>query len=289
MSRSPDLVRRSRAGAALQAVQAVQAGRARAIASAPRAVLAALLLEACLSVSLPALLVMPSTAAAADNYARIGRKATPSEVAAWDIDVRPDFAGLPAGSGSVVQGEKLWETKCASCHGAFGESPAVFPPLIGGTTKADIERGRVTGLTAITENAKTTFMKVANVSTLWDYIRRAMPFDKPKSLSVDEVYAATAYLLHLADIVPPDFTLSEKTIAQAQARMPNRDGMSTAHGMFDVNGKPDVKSEACMNNCRVNDASLVVLPPAVNGLNGNLAEQNRSWGPVRGVDTRRPK
>ncbi len=283
MYRSPDLGCGSRAGAS------VQAGRVRSMASAPRAVLAALLLTASLSVSLVSLLALPSPAVAADNYARIGRKATPSEIAAWDIDVRPDFAGLPAGSGSVVQGEKLWETKCASCHGAFGESPAVFPPLIGGTTKADIERGRVTGLTAITENAKTTFMKVANVSTLWDYIRRAMPFDKPKSLSVDEVYAATAYLLHLADIVPRDFTLSEKTMAQAQARMPNRDGMSTAHGMFDVNGKPDVKSEACMSNCRVNDASLVVLPPTVNGLNGNLAEQNRTWGPVRGVDTRRPK
>lgn len=237
-----------------------------------------------------ALLTMSLSTAAADNkYAGIGRKATPSEIAAWDIDVRPDFAGLPAGSGSVAQGEKLWEAKCASCHGAFGESPAVFPPLIGGTTKADIERGRVTGLTAITENAKTTFMKVANVSTLWDYIRRAMPFDKPKSLSVDEVYAATAYLLHLADIVPRDFTLNEKTIAQAQARMPNRDGMSTNHGMFDVKGKPDVISEACMSNCRVNESSLVVLPPTVNGLNGNLAEQNRSWGPLRGVDTRRLK
>jgi cytochrome c len=246
----------------------------------PKAV-ASVMLCAAFFASLPAI--------AADNYARIGRRATPSEIAAWDIDVRPDFAGLPAGAGSVAQGEKLWESKCASCHGAFGESPAVFPPLIGGTTKADIERGRVTGLTAITENAKTTFMKVANVSTLWDYIRRAMPFDKPKSLTVDEVYAATAYLLHLADIVPRDFTLSDKTIAQAQARMPNRDGMSTAHGMFDVNGKPDVRSEACMNNCRVNESSLVVLPPTVNGLNGNLADQNRNWGPVRGVDTGRRK
>lgn len=265
----------------------VPAAGAKATSSMALRVQSVWLLPTMLAASLLALSSAP--AAADDNYARLGRKATSSEIAAWDIDVRPDFAGLPAGSGSVAQGEKLWETKCASCHGAFGESPAVFPPLIGGTTKADIERGRVTGLTAITENAKTTFMKVANVSTLWDYIRRAMPFDKPKSLSVDEVYAATAYLLHLADIVPRDFTLSDKTIAQAQARMPNRDGMSTAHGMFDVNGKPDVKSEACMSNCRVNESSLVVLPPTVNGLNGNLADQNRNWGPLRGVDTSRRK
>ncbi len=235
------------------------------------------------------LLSLSTVPATAETYAKIGRKATPSEIAAWDIDVRPDLAGLPAGSGTVAQGEKLWEAKCASCHGAFGESPAVFPPLVGGTTKADIERGRVAGLTAVTENAKSTFMKVAHVSTLWDYIRRAMPFDAPKSLSVDEVYAATAYLLHLADVVPRDFTLSDKTMAQAQARLPNRNGMSTAHGMLDVNGTPDVRSEACMSNCKVNESSLVVLPASVNGLNGNLAEQNRAWGPVRGIDTSRRK
>jgi cytochrome c len=128
-------------------------------------------------------------------------------------------------------------------------------------------------------------MKLATVSTLWDYIRRAMPFDAPKSLSVNEVYATTAYLLHLADILPADFTLTEKNIAQAQAKMPNRDGMSIAHGMFDVKGKGDVNSQACMNDCPVNEQSLVVLPTSVNGLNGNLAEQNRSYGLVRGVDT----
>lgn len=245
--------------------------------------------ERCTTALVAVLLSLACTMATADSFARVGRKATAAEIAAWDIDVRPDFAGLPPGSGTVAQGEKLWEARCASCHGVFGESPSVFPPLVGGTTRADIERGRVAGLTAVTENAKTTFMKVANVSTLWDYIRRAMPFDAPKSLSVEEVYAATAYLLNLADIVPRDFTLSDKTIADVQARMPNRNGMTTAHGMLEVGGKPDVISDACMSNCRVNESSLVVLPPAVNGLNGNLAEQNRSWGPVRGVDTSRKK
>lgn len=225
--------------------------------------------------------------AQAESFAKIGRRATVSEVLAWDIDVRADFRGLPAGSGSVAQGLKLWEAKCATCHGAFGESPAVFPPLIGGTTQSDAERGRAAGLTAATENAKTTIMKLATVSTLWDYIRRAMPFDAPKSLSTAEVYAATAYLLHLADLVPADFTLTEKNIAQIQSRMPNRNGMTQEHGMRDVGGRPDVSSEACMSQCKVNEASLVVLPAAVNGLNGNLAQQNRQWGPVRGIDTSR--
>jgi cytochrome c len=231
------------------------------------------------------LLCLCGVQAHAQNYPAIGRPATVAEIAAWDSDVRPDFRGLPVGSGSVSQGMKVWEKKCASCHGDFAESPAVFPPLIGGTNNADIERGRAAGLTAVTENSKTTIMKLATVSTLWDYIRRAMPFDAPKSLSVNEVYAATAYLLHLADILPADFTLTEKNIAQAQAKMPNRDGMSVAHGMFDVKGKGDVTSQACMNDCPVNEQSLIVLPTSVNGLNGNLAEQNRSYGLVRGVDT----
>ena len=229
------------------------------------------------------MLVIASSAA--ENYPNTGRRATVAEIAVWDIDVRADFRGLPPGSGSVAQGMKLWETKCANCHGAFGESPAVFPPLVGGTTREDIERGRAAGLIAATENAKTTMMKLATVSTLWDYIRRAMPFDAPKSLSVNEVYAATAYLLNLADIVPADFTLTDKNIRDVQSKMPNRAGMTVNHGLRDVLGKPDVLSEACMSACKVDESSLVVLPPSGRGLNGNLADQNRAWGAVRGVDT----
>src|SRR5262245_35503861 len=86
-------------------------------------------------------------AAAAERYPGIGRSATASEVAAWDIDVRPDFKGLPAGRGTVAQGQVLWEAKCASCHGVFGESNEVFTPLVGGTTKADIASGSVARLT----------------------------------------------------------------------------------------------------------------------------------------------
>jgi mono/diheme cytochrome c family protein len=233
------------------------------------------------------LLALP--AAHADKFARIGRAATPSEIAAWDIDVRADFKGLPAGSGSVAQGEKVWIARCASCHGDFAESPKVFPPLIGGTTPADVERGRVAGLWAVSESQKTTMMKLATVSTLWDYIRRAMPYDAPKSLKVDEVYALTAFLLNLADLVPANFTLTDKNIAEVQKRIPNRDGNTTAHGMLDVRGKHDVSGSDCMRDCAVNLEKMVPLPSTVNGLNGNLADQNRSYGSIRGIDTsRRP-
>jgi cytochrome c len=130
-------------------------------------------------------------------------------------------------------------------------------------------------------------MKLATASTLWDFIRRAMPFDAPKSLTVDEVYASTAYLLHLADVVPAGFTLTEQNIGQVQQRMPNRNGMTTAHGMSEPNGKPDVASVACMKDCAVNEKSLAVLPATINGRNGNLANQNRTYGSVRGIDTSR--
>ena len=142
-----------------------------------------------------ALALLCATAFAQDGkYPGIGRDATAKEVAAWDIDVRPDFKGLPKGSGSVAQGQVVWETKCASCHGIFGESGEVFNPIVGGTTKDDVRTGRAAHLTDSGYPGRTTLMKLATVSTLWDYVHRAMPWNQPKSLAVDEVYAVTAYM-----------------------------------------------------------------------------------------------
>jgi mono/diheme cytochrome c family protein len=112
-------------------------------------------------------------ALAADPFPGIGRTATPAEIAAWDIDVRPDFKGLPKGSGSVARGQDVWDAKCASCHGTFGESNEVFTPLVGGTTKADIASGKVKGLVT-GDVARTAMMKLSTLSTLWDYINRAV-------------------------------------------------------------------------------------------------------------------
>src|SRR5438477_13042597 len=92
------------------------------------------------------LLLLALAANAADRFPAVGRSATPAEIRAWDIDVRPDFKGLPPGSGSVERGQKIWDDKCASCHGTFGESNEVFTPLVGGTTAADIKAGRVASL-----------------------------------------------------------------------------------------------------------------------------------------------
>jgi cytochrome c len=218
----------------------------------------------------------------------IGRTATPAEIKAWDIDVRPDFKGLPAGSGSVAKGQDVWEAKCASCHGVFGESTEVFTPIVGGTTKKDIETGRVANLARLDFPQRTTMMKVATVSTLWDYINRAMPWTNPKTLTVEEVYGVVAYILNLAEVVPEDFVLSDKNIAEVQKRMPNRNGMTLAHGMWEVNGKPDVQNTLCMKDCPTDLKITSSLPESARDAHGNLMEQHRPIGPARAIDTSRP-
>ena len=228
------------------------------------------------------------------SYPGLGRPATAKEIAAWDIDVRADFKGLPPGSGSVAKGQDIWEAKCAHCHGVFGESNEVFSPLIGGTTKKDIETGRVANLTRTDFPGRTTIMKVATVSTLWDYINRAMPWTSPKSLSADEVYSVTAFLLSLAEVVPDDFVLSDKNIAEVQKRMPNRNGMQTRHAMwpgkeFGGMPKPDTQNVACMSNCATEPKLASFLPDFARNNHGNLRDQNRIIGPQRGADTTVPE
>ena len=227
------------------------------------------------------------------SYPGVGRAATPREVQAWDIDVRPDFKGLPKGSGSVTQGQDIWEGKCAACHGVFGEANEVFSPLVGGTTKDDVKTGHVARLNDPTFPGRTTLMKVSTVSTLWDYINRAMPWTAPKSLSTDEVFAVVAYLLNMGGIVPDDFVLSNATMAQAQQLLPNRNGVTTDHGLWPGKGmgnggKPDAKVTACMKDCATEPKVASFLPDFARNNNGNLAEQQRNVGPQRGADTTKP-
>jgi cytochrome c len=237
--------------------------------------------------------VIATVSMPASGFPGIGRPATPAEVAAWDIDVRPDFKGLPPGSGTVARGMEVWEAKCASCHGIFGESNEVFSPIIGGTTKDDIRTGRVKRLTDESFPGRTTVMKLSSVATLWDYINRAMPWNAPKSLSTTDVYAVTAYVLNMAEVVPENFTLSHTNIAEVQKLLPNRNGMSTDHGMWPGKGlgnggKPDVRNTACMKNCATEAKVASFLPDHARNAHGNLAQQNRMVGAQVGADTTRP-
>ncbi len=221
-------------------------------------------------------------AAGSSGFTGLGRPATPAEIKAWDIDVRPDLKGLPPGRGTVSLGQEVWESKCASCHGVFGESNEVFTPIIGGTNKEDIKTGHVKALIDGSSPQRTSMMKVSTVSTLWDYINRAMPWNAPKSLTVDQVYGVVAYILNLADVVPEDFELSNDTMAQVQNRLPNRNGVTRDHGLWLPSGKPDVMGSSCMRNCKVSVDVKSALPVYAMDAHGDLSEQNRLVGQVRG-------
>ncbi len=165
----------------------------------------------------------------------LGRAPTANELAAWDIDVRPDGTGLPPGQGSVAQGQEIYDSQCASCHGVFGESNE-YMALVGGI-----------GSLATETPQRTIGSRLNYATTLWDYINRAMPFQHSKSLTVDQVYAVTAYVLNLNDIVTADAVLDQLTLPQVQ--MPNRDGFTRDHGFGSTEAKADVDNNACMHEC----------------------------------------
>jgi cytochrome c len=143
----------------------------------------------------------------------LGQPITEPEIAAWDITVMPDGRGLPAGSGTPEQGSKVFAAKCALCHG---------PEAKGGTNAA------LVGGAPLTSGIETT-KTVANfwpyATTLFDFTRRAMPWQQPRSLSNDEVYAVTAYILALNKIIGPNDVMDAQTLPKV--RMPNRDGFIT--------------------------------------------------------------
>ena len=230
------------------------------------------------------------TGSSSGIYAGIGRPATAAEIAAWDIDVRPDFKGLPKGAGTVAQGMDIWESKCAACHGVFGESNQFFSPIVGGTTAKDMQSGNVASLRDGSFPGRTTLMKLSSLSTLWDYIHRAMPWTAPKSLTADQVYAVTAYILNLGGIVPDSFTLSDRNMAEVQRILPNRNGSTTHHALWPgaKTRVPDVRAVACMKDCATETKVVSYVPDFARDAHGNLADQNRSVGAQRGAHTAAP-
>ena len=154
----------------------------------------------------------------------LGQPATSQQIAGWDIDVSPNGAGLPPGSGDAQQGEAIFAAKCAACHGAHGEGKPM-DRLVGGIgTLRDKKPEKTVG----------SFWPYA--TTLFDYVRRAMPLNAPQSLTPDEVYAVSAYVLFLNAIVPQDTTLDADNLAKI--KMPNRDGFVSAYPAPGAGAKP---------------------------------------------------
>ena len=150
----------------------------------------------------------------------IGNVASPAQIAGWDIDVRADGQGLPLGHGSAREGEKIFAEICAACHGTKGEgTPA--DRLVGGS-----------GTLATSKPVRTVGSYWPYASTLFDYIRRAMPFNSPQSLTADQVYAVSAYILYLNKIVTEDTVLDATSLPSVE--MPNRNGLTSPDPRPDV-------------------------------------------------------
>ncbi len=177
-------------------------------------------------VSAVSLCAWPLAQAAENGKYDIGEPVTQQQIAGWNIDISPSGDNLPKGKGSVAEGEKIYANKCASCHGDKGQGKPM-DKLVGGQ-----------GTLASDKPVKTIGSYWPYATTVYDYVHRAMPFNNPQSLKPDEVYAVTAYLLHLNDILPADATLDQDSLPKVE--MPNRDG-------FFPDPRPDTNNTPCMD------------------------------------------
>jgi mono/diheme cytochrome c family protein len=176
-----------------------------------------------------------SQAGSEPTHLNIGRTATPAEIAGWNIDVRPDGQGLPPGKGTVKAGEPLYMERCAGCHGEFGESAGRWPILSGGN-----------GTLAGHDPVKSIGSYWPYASTVIDYIRRSMPFGNAQSLTNDELYAITAYVLYLNDIITDEsFELSDKNFTTI--KMPNQPNFYDDDR--EIAEKAFWQKNPCMTNC----------------------------------------
>ena len=169
-----------------------------------------------------------ATSAQAQSLYGIGRAATPAEIAGWNIDIDRYGNNLPPGSGSVSRGHEVFDQQCSACHGAKGEG-GVGDQLVGGQ-----------GTLAAPKPVRTVGSYWPYAPTLFDYIRRAMPLNAPQSLSDDDVYAVSGYILNLNGLLPADATLDARTLSAI--KMPNRD-------KFVGDPRPDVKNPECIRDC----------------------------------------
>ena len=179
------------------------------------------------------LLAIPNLIIADERKFNLGKIATKTEIAGWDIDVRPDGLGAPIGGGSAIKGEEVYAEQCASCHGDFGEGLDRWPELVGGEDSLDTH-----------DPVKTTGSYWPYASTMYDYIYRAMPFGVAQSLTYDQTYQVVAYLLYMNEIIDEDFVLNDKNIGKI--KMPNVEGFlmpDPRPDIANVNGNP------CMQNC----------------------------------------
>lgn len=181
-------------------------------------------------IMLSACMTAPKGSSSAGGAA-FGKPVSEQELAAWNIDIRTqDGAGLPPGKGDAVIGKAVYAEKCLACHGVDAKGGPVYGTMVGGIGSF------TTNTRILTPGSMYPYAPI-----LFDYIRRAMPMNNPQSLSNEEVYALSAYLLNLNGLVGATDEMNSKTLAMVQ--MPNRNG-------FIIDDRPDTKAVRCMTNCR---------------------------------------
>jgi len=161
-----------------------------------------------------AILLGATASVMAADTPQFGRPVTQQDIAAWDISVGPDGAGLPPGKGTVAQGEMVYAAKCQACHGEKGAGRP-NDRLVGGMGSLAPDKG---------PPVKTVGSYWPYATTLFDYVRRAMPWDRPKSLSDEEVYAVAAYILNLNGLIGQDDVIDAQSLPKV--KMPNREGFT---------------------------------------------------------------
>jgi mono/diheme cytochrome c family protein len=195
----------------------------------------------------------------APGYYGYGRAPTAAEIKGWAISVRPDGQGLPPGKGNVNDGANIYAEQCAACHGTFGEGEGRYPKLSGGSLKGERPEPTVGSYWPF-------------ATTLFDYVNSAMPFPAPHTLTADQVYAITAYILNLNNLVGNDFVANAETLPKV--KMPNHD-----HFIW-TDPRPDTHDKECMKDCV--DPAKVKIESTAEG----KGLTPRTTGPL---DTMQPK
>jgi S-disulfanyl-L-cysteine oxidoreductase SoxD len=154
--------------------------------------------------------VLLSVATVSAQGPKLGKPITDADIAPWDISIMPDGTGLPSGAGTPAQGAKLYAERCSACHGDNGKGGEHGAAMVGGPARASLDGG------------KTIKNYWPYATTLFDFVRRAMPYSEPNSLSSDEVYAVTAYILALNELIGQSEPMNAQTLPKVM--MPNRDG-----------------------------------------------------------------
>lgn len=182
--------------------------------------------------------VIDSNKKSAFKISGVGIPVTDTQLSKWDISVFFDGENLPEGSGTLEEGEEIYQSQCAMCHGEFGEGAKNYPKMLGDSMEDFIQVAKDGGNNVSIRGINNLW---GHAPTLYDFIRRAMPFFAPQSLSNDQTYSVTGYVLMLAEVIEDDVEKIDAAFLKS-IKMPSVDN-------FYTDPRPDVHNTRCMKDC----------------------------------------